>query len=322
MNLRKSVAAALATAAISATALLAVSAQAQTAPPSIKAGVTLPQRTIVALANDNAIYALAPSATQYSRLGRIESGSGNIIGIDFRPADNQLYALDDQGKLYQVALNANPITSKLVSTMSTRFSGGFANLMDFNPVANALRVTGGNDQNLAVVNGADGTSLSTTVAQTKFAYAQGDVNFGKDPEISGGAYTNNFVGATSTIFYVIDHDLDILATISTRTATGSSNTAGGQLQTIGRFVDTAGNPLNMAPETDCDVYTDSTGKNFLVGQTKRLLFSIDLTQVNTNLALGQTQNIVVRRGVAGVQLNRGAPQLSGGIIDIAMPTNR
>ena len=328
MILRNSVAAALGAAAISALGLLASVSQAQTTTttttaPSIRANVVTPgTRNIFALASDNAIYVLRGGATQYARLGRAEIGPGNLIGIDFRPADNNssvMYGLDDLGNLFKIAVNTSPFTVTKVSTMTTRFTGGFANLMDFNPVANALRVTGATGQNLAVVNGADGTNLSTTVVQTTFAYAAGDVNAGKIPQISGGAYNNNFVGATATLFYVIDHDLDTLATISTKTATGSSNTAGGQLQTIGRFVDEAGNKLNMAPDSDFDIYTDSTGKNFLVGQTKRLLFSIDLSQINPNLAVGQTQNVVVKRGVAGIQLSNGRPELSGGVIDIAIP---
>ncbi len=50
------------------------------------------------------------------------------------------------------------------------------------------------------------------------------MNFGKDPEIVGGAYNNNFNGATATLFYMVDHDLDTPVTISGKNATGSSNT--------------------------------------------------------------------------------------------------
>jgi hypothetical protein len=191
-------------------------------------------------------------------------------------------------------------------------------LMDFNPVANAIRVAGSNDQNLAVVNGTDGSNLSTTVAQTKFAYAQGDVNFGKDPELTGGAYNNNFVGATATLFYAIDGDTDTLVTIADKTATGSSNTGGGQLQTIGNFYDEAGNRLNMSPTSDLDIYTDKAGKNYLVGQTTRLLFTIDLSQINPSLQVGKTQRIIVKRGPPASLPGTYAP-LTGGVWDIALP---
>jgi len=289
----------------------------------VAAGVTLPNAKIYALTSDNAIYVLKPGAAQYVRLGRADfSDAGNLIGIDFRPADNaptKLYGLTDKGNLYTIDVSERNFgATNFVSTMNPRFTGGFSGLMDFNPVANALRVAGNTDQNLAVVNGTDGSNLSTTVQQTSFAYVQGDVNFGKDPEINGGAYTNNFVGATTTLFYMIDHNLDTLVTIADKTAAGSSNTGGGKLQTIGKFVDETGVALNMSPTSDMDIYTDANGVNYLVGQTTRLLFSIDLSQIDPNLPVGKTQQIVVKRGRPAPLPGSTAP-LTGGVFDIAIP---
>ncbi len=294
-----------------------------TARSGAAAGVPLPRANVYALTSDNAIYVLKQGAQQYARLGRVDTpDGGNLIGIDFRPADNsqtKLYGLTDLGTLYLIDVSTQRFGQiSRVSTMNPRFTGGFGAVVDFNPVANALRVMGTNDQNLAVVNGADGSNLSTVAVQTKFAYAQGDVNSGKDPEITGGAYTNNFVGATSTLFYMVDADTDSLVTIADKTATGSSNTGGGQLKTIGPFVDEQGNRLNMSPTTDWDIYTDRSGINYLVGQTTRLLFSIDLSQINPNLPLGKTQKIVVRRGPPAPLPGSNAP-LTGGVFDIAIP---
>lgn len=298
-----------------------VSAQTQPTPATtgIARGVTLPRSNVYALTSDNALYVLKPGATQYVRGGRVDvSDGGNLIGIDFRPADGQLYGLTDRGGLYTINLSSSYFgASTKVSTVNPRFTGGFGALVDFNPVLNALRIAGSNDQNIAVVNGTNGGNLNTTAVQTKFTYAQGDVNFGKDPEIVGGAYNNNFNGATSTLFYLVDHDLDTLVTISNKNATGSSNTGSGLLQTIGPFVDEFGNALNMSPTTDFDIYTDSNGTNFLVGQTTRLLFSIDLSQIDPNLPLGRTQKLVVRRGQAAALPGSNAP-LTGGVFDIAV----
>jgi Domain of unknown function (DUF4394) len=286
---------------------------------SVTSGLRLPNRPIYALTSDNAIYVLTPGATQYTRLGRVSNtNGGNLIGIDFRPADNRLYGLTDQGTIYTIDVSPTNLGgTRLVSTMNPRFTGGFGVLVDFNPVLNALRVAGSNDQNLAVVN-SNGGNLNAVAAQTKFAYAQGDVNFGKDPEIVGGAYNNNRAGAANTLFYLVDHDPDTLVTIAGKNATGSSNTGAGQLQTIGRFVDANGNSLNMSPTSDFDIYTDANGKNFLVGQTTRLLFTVDLSQINPNLAVGQTQRVVVARGQAAPLPGANAP-LTGGVFDIAIP---
>jgi hypothetical protein len=291
-------------------------------PRGVAQGVDIPNAPVYALTSDNAIYVLRPGAYNYVRLGRVETEGGNLIGIDFRPADGKLYGLTDLGNIYSVPVSQYSVgQAQRVSTMNPRFTGGFEMLFDFNPVANAIRVAGSNDQNRAVVNGTDGSNLSTTVAQTTFAYVTGDVNFGKDPELSGGSYTNNYAGATTTLFYGIDHDQDVLVTIADKTATGSSNTGGGKLQTIGNFVDVNGNRVNLSPTTDIDIYTDKSGNNFLVGQTTRLLFSIDLSQVNPNLAVGQTQKIVVRWGPPAALPGSTAP-LTGGVWDIALPIQR
>ena len=283
-------------------------------------GVNIPPNVpVYALTSDNAIYVLKPGAANYTRLGRVETEGGNLIGMDFRVSDGKLYALTDQGNIYTIPVSQNSVgQAQRVSTMNPRFTGGFEMLMDFNPVANAIRVAGSNDQNLAVVNSTNGANLGTTVAQTKFAYTQGDVNAGQDPELSGGSYTNNIAGATTTIFYAIDHDKDTLVTIADKTATGSSNTGGGKLQTIGPLVDQNGNKVNLSPTTDFDIYTNKAGKNFLVGQTTRLLFSIDLSQINPNLQVGKTQKVTVKWGPPAALPGANAP-LTGGVWDIAMP---
>ena len=318
MNLKKTTAPLVQTAISAALLIGAVATDAQA---GVGTGVTLPNRSIYGMTSDQAIYVLKPGAAQFVRLGRAEvSDGGNLIGIDFRPADatpQRMYGLTDRGNIYTIDVSANNfLVTTLVSPMNPRFTGGFGNIMDFNPVVNALRVSGTNDQNLAVVNGTG--NLATTVAQTTFAYVTGDVNFGKDPELIGGAYTNNFAGATTTLFFMIDHDKDTFVTIADKTATGSSNTGGGKLQTLGTVVDQFGVAMNFSPTTDIDVYTDANGVNYLVGQSTRWLFSIDLTQINPNLPVGKTQRIVAKRGTAAPLPGAGAP-LTGGFFDIAIP---
>ncbi len=260
-------------------------------------GISLPKVKIYFLTSDNMIYVLIPGTSAFIQLGRVPRGGlGNLIGLDFRVADgnrNQVYGVTDKGNLLLINLRNVSSRPTMVSALSPRFAGGFQSLMDFNPVVNALRLFGSNDQNFAVVN-ANGGNLNTTVVQTAATYAAGDVNAGVDPNMTGGAYTNNVVGAANTIFYTIDYDLDTFCTISTRNAAGSSNTGGGVFQTIGKVVNTSGNQINFNPTTDLDVYTDGNGKNFLVGINNETIFTIDLSQINLNLALGTTQNVVAR----------------------------
>jgi hypothetical protein len=287
--------------------------------------VTLPNRNIYALTSDSSIYVLQPGATEYVRVGRVTGIQGeSLIGIDFRPADGTptiLYGLTDRGSIYRIDVSfANFGVVNLVSTMNPRFAGGFQSLMDFNPVLNALRIIGSNDQNFAVVNNPpDVGNLNVTAVQTSLVYTAGDVNAGINPEIAAGAYNNNFAGSTVTRFFMIDSNLDTLVTIFDENATGSSNTGGGQLQTIGQIVNANGAPLNMTPDTDFDIFTNNAGVNFLVGQSSRQLFTIDLSQVNPDLPLGTTQNVVAARVNSVPRPFFDAP-ITGSIFDIAIPS--
>ena len=282
-----------------ALALAAVSVFVPMARHSVSAaaaqGGAMPPVFIFALTTDNTLYVLPPSINPtYLSLGRVTGIGGNdLIGIDFRPADKRLYALSDGGQLYTINFNVAPPTATLVSTLNTpRFPSGFQSLMDFNPVVDAIRLIGGDTLNYAVVKGANGI-LNTTAVQTAMTYAVGDVNAGKTPKVIGGAYTNNVVGAANTIFYAMDHDLDTLVTIADKTATGSSNTGGGKLQTIGPLVDIAGNRITVNALADIDIVT-LNGVNFLIGASRDITFQISLNQINPNLPLGTTQNVVVQ----------------------------
>jgi uncharacterized protein DUF4394 len=271
-------------------------------------GIILPKTSIYALNANNAILVLQPGATSFSRLGRVTTANGNLIGIDFRVSDGRLYAVTDTGSLYTIGLTSSRLgDATLVSNLTPRFAGGFQSLMDFNPVLDAIRLIGSNDQNFAVVN--SGGNLNATAAQTALSYMAGDVNAGVDPNISAGSYTNNYVGATTTLFYAIDYDLDTFVTIKPAAPGGSSATGGGKLQTIGRLVTPTGAMINVAPTVDIDIYSDGAGGNSVIGVSGRTLFTIDLSQINPNLPLGTTQNVVAR----GITM----PDDGGAFIDIA-----
>jgi hypothetical protein len=279
------------------------------------AAITSPNVNIYALNADNVIFVLTPGATGFTRLVRVNKINGNLIGLDFRPADgnpNSVYGLTDTGNLYTINLSSTNLgAATLVSTLSPRFAGGFQSLMDFNPVVNALRLIGTNDQNFALVN--SNGNLNVTAVQTALTYNTGDVNFGVDPNITGGSYTNNFVGAPNTLFYAIDYDLDTFVTIAPASPGGSSATGGGKLQTIGRVTDPSGNLINFSPTTDIDIYTDAYGVNGLMGMSGRTMFTIDLAQINQSLALGTTQKVVANAVTMA--------EPGGGFIDIAVATN-
>src|SRR5215510_7367561 len=226
--------------------------------------------------NANGFFVLAPGTTSFRRVNTISNiGTAQVTNIDFRVADGQLYALADNGRIYTINLTNAQAT--LISTMNPRFAGGVQSLLDFNPVVNAIRLQGSNDQNYAVVN--NNGNINQTAVQTKLAYAAGDRFSASDPNICGGAYTNNFVTIAPPL-----------------TATGSSNTGGGQLQSIGLVFDQRGQQINFRATSEMDIVTLQKQVNIGVFYSSNTIYAIFLSQINRGLQVGQSQNL----GAAGV----------------------
>jgi uncharacterized protein DUF4394 len=282
---------------------LAASAAAQ------DSGVIMPQVGIYALDQNNTLFILRPGATSFTQLARIRGVNGIVTGLDFRPSDKKLYAVTDADAVYTINLGNNLGAATLVSKISPSFDGGIQSLMDFNPVVDAVRLIGGNDQNFALVN-SNGGNLNATAVQTAMNYRAGDVNAGRSPSITAGAYTNNRNGAQVTIFYGIDSARDTFCTIDPAAPGGSSATATGALRTIGRLVTPSGELINFSSTGDFDIFTIN-GINFIVGVSGARLFTIGLDQINPKQALGTTKNVVVRSIALPGPSN---------FIDVALPT--
>ena len=82
-------------------------------------------------------------------------GGETVVGIDFRPATGQLYALGSTGRLY--ILNRTNASATLVATLSTALNGT-AFGVDFNPVVDRLRVVSDAGKNLRI-NPNDGATI-------------------------------------------------------------------------------------------------------------------------------------------------------------------
>ena len=117
-----------------------------------------------------------------------------LVGIDFRPADGRLYALGSKSRLYTVNLGFEDVPAQtrvtLVGALNVPLDGtsfGF----DFNPTADRIRIVSNTGQNLRV-NPNDVTVTVDTPLN------------GATNKATASAYTNNFLGASSTTLYNID----------------------------------------------------------------------------------------------------------------------
>lgn len=201
-----------------------------------------------------------------------------ILGIDFRPATGQLFALGSTSRLYIIntttgaatQVGAGPFTPALNGT-----SFGF----DFNPTVDRIRIVSEADQNLRA-NPADGT----VVNDGTLAFMAGDVNAGQNPNVVASGYTNSFNGATTTTLYNIDFNLDILVT--------QNPANNGTLQTVGSLgVDTT-NVASLDISNSNNVNTAYAALN-LQGDTVSKLYTINLATGAATLAgtIGGTNQI-------------------------------
>ena len=189
-----------------------------------------------------------------------------LVGIDFRPATGELYAVatspsgDRVVTIDTVTGAVAPVTTGFLAEISGGYFG-----IDFNPVVDRLRVVSNLDSNLRLnpTNGAIAGTDST------LAYAVGDPNDGTDPQVTHIAYTNG-AGAISTTLYGIDVGLDSLVRIGSAGGTPVSPNSG-QLTTIGPL----GLDATSSGGFDVDPGTGLAWAALRVAGTSRL-YSIDL----------------------------------------------
>ncbi|CAN5402387.1 DUF4394 domain-containing protein [soil metagenome] len=195
--------------------------------------------------------------------------SGALVGIDVRPADGLLYGLVDDGTVVTIAKDGKATTKSKLDTMIAK---GVPVTVDFNPVADRLRVMG-----------ADGMNLRANVDDGKVTkdgdhkYADADMHKGEKPNIIAGAYTNSVKGTKETALFNID------GTISGLIKQAPPND--GVLGAVGKLG-------IKADKAAFDIWSDGNGKNeawLMAGDT---LYSVDL-------ATGKATEAAKISGVSG-----------------------
>ncbi|MCS6851366.1 MAG: DUF4394 domain-containing protein [Gemmataceae bacterium] len=131
----------------------------------------------------------------------LQSGE-TLEAIDVRPATGQLYGLAVQrlnglGQLYVINPKFGQATPVGQPFAIRADATGFA--FDFNPVTDRIRVADdtGSNFSLSPIDG-------SRVTNSNFTFAASDANAGQTPRIVSLAYSNNYLGATSTTYYGYD----------------------------------------------------------------------------------------------------------------------
>ena len=154
-------------------------------------------QTVVALVGDDTIAIVDVAGRKAGAPMKVSGLSGALMGIDVRPADGMLYGVVADGTVVTIDPASGKATMK--SKLDAMLAPGAMATVDFNPVADRLRIIGSDGANLRA-NVDDGKV--TRDGQLKFSDA--DMHKGKIPKVVAGAYTNSMKGAKETTLYDID----------------------------------------------------------------------------------------------------------------------
>ncbi|WP_119069328.1 DUF4394 domain-containing protein [Rubrobacter indicoceani] len=127
-----------------------------------------------------------------------DASGDTILGMDFRPATGELYAIGASSTVYTVDPATGVATT--VGTTDPALEGSVLGF-DFNPTADAIRVVTDAGQNLRLTD--LDSELETTV-DGALAYDESDENAGEQPAVVGAGYTNNVPDAEDTMLYDLD----------------------------------------------------------------------------------------------------------------------
>ena len=183
------------------------------------------------------------------------SDGGMLVAFDVRPSDGKLYGVTPAGAIVTV----DPKTGawQKVSQLSETLPAGVEVSIDFNPVADRMRILTSSGQSYRV-NVADGKA----VVDGSLKFAAADVHAARAPMVVAAGYSNSVAGAKETALY----DVERTQTVLVRQAPPND----GILTTVG--------PLGVALKGTAafDVWSDGKGMNVGWLLADGRLYSVDL----------------------------------------------
>lgn len=227
--------------------------------------------TLVALVGDRTLLLIDREKRRVTKTVAVTAPPTALLGIDVRPADGLLYGLTGTA-VFTISPTTGAITPK--STLSQVLPAG-QYAVDFNPVANLLRVVGVGGANFRI--NVD-TGLVTADTALAFAGAPPANPFGTTtPNVVAVAYTNAFAGTKATLLFDIDKASSALYLQLPPNA--------GTLNAVG--------PLGtQLSDIAFDIDVDGQNRNRGIVVSNRRLFTIDLAGGKVS-SVGQIKNLNV-----------------------------
>jgi hypothetical protein len=237
---------------------------------SSAAGASVSAATLAALKDGKSIVWIDTEKMKVTGSTNLDGGA-SLIGFDVRPADGKLYGVTADGAIVTVDAKTGKWEKK--SQLSEALPKGATFTVDFNPVADRLRILSSTGMSLRI-NVDDGK----TTVDGSLKYADADANKGKQPTVTAGAYSNSFAGTKETTLYDID--------AANGTFVRQVPPNDGILNTIGK----PGTKLNGS--IAFDIWADGKG-----GNTGWLL--ADGTLYTVDIASGTTKSVGKIGGLTG-----------------------
>jgi hypothetical protein len=212
--------------------------------------------TVTALTGDNTLVHVDSETRKAMKTVKVTGIDERLVGIDVRPADGMLYGLLADGTVVTIDPASGKATRK--SKLDTMLPSGVTGAVDFNPVADRLRVIGADGTNLRA-NVDDGKVMT----DGKLKFADADMHKGEMPNIVAGAYSNSMKGAKETALYDID------ATIMGLIKQAPPND--GVLNAVGKL------GMSKSDEIVFDIVSDGSGGNQAWLLSGGMLYKVDLS---------------------------------------------
>jgi hypothetical protein len=226
--------------------------------------------SVVALQEGRWLHIIDTDAKKVSKTVAV-AGKATLVGIDVRPADGKLYGVTTEGII--VTIDATTGKWEKKSTISEKLPQGVTFSVDFNPVADRLRVLTSTGMSLRI-NVEDGKAI----VDGQLKYAEADANKGKSPKVIAGAYSNSFAGTKETALY----DIDVANATYLRQAPPND----GILNTLGKITVKSNGPIAF------DIASDGKGGNTGWLLADGVLHSLDI-------ATGATTSVGKVAGLKG-----------------------
>lgn len=182
------------------------------------------------------------------------TGVERLLGIDMRPADKKIYGVAGDGSLVSIDLETGAATAG--AKLSTMLPDGVMASVDFNPMADRLRVMGSDGTNLRAH-----PDTGEVTTDGSLAFEAGDPSAEMQPNIVATAYLNSFGKPEKTAMY----DIDASGLFIQQTKPND-----GVMKTIGKL------GVELGTHAAFDIQTTEAGENTAWLATGGKLYRVDM----------------------------------------------